>query len=114
MYMKNFTIHDWMIKKCKLSGSNLIVFSIIYQAFNEANSSDSYLDGVDAVEISNSSGLSTATTYRSLRYLLDKDLIKFGLNYYYSISDKILASIVAQEINLKEMIRIAKVNLWKR
>lgn len=102
--MKSFTIQDWMIKKYKLSGSNLIVFAII----NEA-----YLDGVDAVEISNSSGISTATTYRCLRYLLDRDLIKFDLDYRYSISDKILVPMIAHDISLKEQIRIAKINIWK-
>lgn len=98
--MKSFTIQNWMIKKCKLSGSNLIVFAIIYEA---------YLGGVDAVEISNSSGISTATTYRCLRYLLDRELIKFDLDYRYSISDKILASMIAYDISLKEQIRIAKI-----
>lgn len=105
--MKSFTIYDWMIKKCKLNGSSLVIFALIYEDWQK---------GCDSFEIAQNTGFSLATVYRCLYQLKDKNLIKCHEDNYhkYTVSDKILAAWVANELDLKELIRIAKTPWVKR
>lgn len=104
--MKNITIYDWMISKCKLSGNELLVFAFMYETYERSCWYESFYFVQRLNKL-----MSRASIYRALDSLYQKKLICRGpslCGHCFKYSTWITDFLDENERVSEELIRIAK------